>query len=40
MPVALIADNNYRKAESQEREPTELATLAMLLLEDTKLVSG
>jgi hypothetical protein len=40
MPVALIADNNHRKAEPQEREPTELATLTMFVLEDTKLVSG
>jgi len=40
MPVALTADNNHRKAESQEPEPTEFATLAILVLEDTKLVSG
>jgi hypothetical protein len=40
MPVALTADNNHRRAESQERGPTELATLAMLVLKDTKLVSG
>jgi hypothetical protein len=40
MPVALTADKRSQKAEAQEREPTELATLAMLVLEDTKLVPG
>jgi hypothetical protein len=40
MPVALTADDNHMKAESQEGEPTEFAALAMLVLEDTKLVSG
>jgi hypothetical protein len=39
MPVALIADK-HREVESQESEPTELGALAMLVLEDTKLVSG